>query len=73
MIRAGVPQSVAMSITGHETDSVFRRYDIVSQGDKLLALQRTQTHLTEASRETNVLAFRGGEHGQKTDNSGISG
>ncbi len=73
LIRAGVPQSVAMSITGHETDSVFRRYDIVSQEDKLQALRRTQAHLTAGAEESNVRAFPNGEHGQKADNSGKNG
>ena len=31
--RAGVPQSVAMQMTGHLTESVYRRYDIVSDAD----------------------------------------
>ncbi|KAA0254734.1 MAG: site-specific integrase [Acidobacteria bacterium] len=44
MIRAGVPQSVAMSISGHRTDSMFRRYDIVSANDKTAALQRRREH-----------------------------
>jgi hypothetical protein len=70
MIRAGVPQSVAMSITGHETDSVFRRYDIVSQEDKIQALHRTQVHLAATAKESNVHAFPGSEHGQKADISG---
>lgn len=73
LIRAGVPQSVAMSITGHETDSVFRRYDIVSQDDKLRALQQTQAHLANAGQASNVRTFRSEEHGQKADNSGIGG
>jgi hypothetical protein len=28
MIRAGVPQSIAMRVTGHETDAMFQPYDI---------------------------------------------
>jgi integrase len=33
MERRGVPRSVAMKITGHRTESVYRRYAIVSDAD----------------------------------------
>lgn len=39
-VRAGISQTVAMVLTGHLTDSVFRRYDIVSDGDLKDAARR---------------------------------
>ena len=42
MDRAGVSQAVAMKVTGHRTDSVYRRYRIVDEADVERALAATQ-------------------------------
>jgi hypothetical protein len=33
MERAGLSRSVAMQLTGHETEAVYRRYAITSEAD----------------------------------------
>jgi len=44
MVRAGVSQKVAMSISGHLTDYTFRRYDITSDDDLRQAMERTSEY-----------------------------
>ncbi len=42
MRKAGVPEGVIMSITGHKTHAMFRRYDQVDRVDRLEALERVR-------------------------------
>jgi hypothetical protein len=61
-VRAGVPQRVAQELLGHQTPSIFARYDIVSDTDLKTATKKVSEYLNNQGEnkpvETHPYEFR---------------
>jgi hypothetical protein len=61
LVRAGVSRSVAMKLTGHKTESIYRRYAIVNEADLSEGLQKVAALSAGAARpRTREGAIAGG-------------
>ena len=52
LIRAGIPQQLAMRISGHRSDSMFERYNIVATEDLRVAAEKVQLYVDGLPTET---------------------
>ena len=54
LVRAGVPERVAMKLTGHKSRAVFERYNIVSESDLQDAVRKLEVVLADGYKKVTI-------------------
>src|SRR5215472_7124877 len=56
--RSGVPRSVAMTMVGHKTEAIYRRYAIVAEADLVAGGEKlTSLHLVQGFTARSIIPF----------------
>jgi hypothetical protein len=53
--RSGLSEHEGMALSGHKTDNVYRRYDIISDDDLIENMNRVQEHLKKEAENRKVV------------------
>jgi integrase len=58
LVRVGVPDVMAMRLSGHKTRSVFDRYDVTSEQDLVSAVERRDQYLDTRPAERKIVPLK---------------
>jgi len=56
--KAGLSENEGMAMTGHKTNSIYRRYDIIDEEDMKQSMEKVQEFLKGQSRRSKVAPIR---------------
>jgi integrase len=56
--RAGLSEHEGMKLSGHETDSIYRRYDIIDESDLMSAMNKVEEHVKQEVENRKVVPLK---------------